>query len=425
MTARDPVSWGTRDALRALVIAIVVIVGAPVMVAGDAWAHGERAQTANLRMRTINWYDTEITPKNVAVGEEMIIRGRFQTSENWPDHVPSVTGRAYLNVGASGPKFIKVKSTINGKSMFQSTSLELGKHYEYEVVLKARTPGRLHVHPVLNVLDSGGLIGPGYWVDVTGDADDFTNTVETMFGRVIDMETFNLDVIFSWHALWLVIGLAWLLFWARKSPLLIPRYRAVKALEDADEDPDTLISPMEKKVAIGFLVGTLMIIGAGYQWAEARHPVTTPLRTAKADVDPLPLPEPKILVEYQGATYRIPGRSFQAELNVTNNGKSPVRLGEFLTANLRFINPSVRKVVPLDSHDLVAADGLRVEGGPVPPGQTRIVKMFAEDALWETYRLTTMINDPDSVVAGLLFFYDAKGGREIVEIGGPLLPVFE
>ena len=141
--------------------------------------------------------------------------------------------------------------------------------------------------------------------------------------------------------------------------------------------------------------------------------------------DPLPLPEPKLSVEYENASYRIPGRSFQTEMKVTNNGKSPVRLGEFLTANLRFINPDVRKVVPLDSHDLVASNGLRVEGGPIPPGQARTIKMFAEDALWETYRLTTMINDPDSIVAGLLFFYDDKGGREIVEVGGPLLPVFE
>jgi len=383
---------------------------------GPAFAHGERAQTANLRMRTINWYDTEVSPKQVAVGDEMVIRGRFETSKYWPEHVPSVTGRVYLNVGAAGPKFIKIKSTINGKSMFQSSQLELGKHYEYEIILKARVPGRFHLHPVLNVLDSGALIGPGYWVDTTGSFADFSNTVETMFGRTIDLETFNLDIIYSWHALWFVMALAWLGFWGRKSPLLIQSLRRVRQKEEAGE---------EKKVAVGFMVVTLMIIGAGFQWAEARHPVTTPLRTAKMDVDPLPLPDPNIIIEYGGATYRIPGRSFQAEFSVTNNGPSPVRIGEFLTANLRFINSAVRNVQPADSHDLVASDGLRIEGGPVPPGETRKLKMFAEDALWETYRLTTMINDPDSIVAGLVFFYGDDGSREIVEIGGPMIPVFE
>jgi len=406
-------------------LTIVAVALLTLVQVGPAFAHGERAQTANLRMRTVNWYDTEITPKQVAVGEEMIIRGKFETSKYWPEHVPSVTGRVYLNVGAAGPKYIKVRSTINGKSMFQSTQLELGKHYEYEIVLKARTPGRFHLHPVLNVLDSGGLIGPGYWVENTGSQADFTNTVTTMFGRVIDLETFNLDVIYGWHALWFAMAIAWLLFWGRKSPLLIPRYQAVQRKEAAGEDPDTLISPFEKKVAVGFLIVTLTLIGAGYQYAEAQYPVTTPLRTSKMDVDPLPLPDPTISIEYGSATYRIPGRSFQTELKVTNSGTSPVRLGEFLTANLRFINSAVRNVQPADSHDLVASDGLRVEGGPVPPGETRTLKVFAEDALWETYRLTGMINDPDSIVAGLLFFYGDDGSRELVEIGGPMLPSFE
>lgn len=424
MITQAPAGLGIKLFPWTLLLAVLAAV-LPFIGMGDALAHGERAQTANLRMRTVNWYDTEITPKQVAIGELMTITGKIQASENWPEHIPSVEGRVYLNVGAAGPNFIKVSATINGQSVFQSTSLELGKHYEYKIVLKARTPGRYHLHPVLNVLDSGALIGPGYWVEATGDAADFTNTVETMFGRTLDLETMNLDIIFGWHTLWLVIGLAWLVFWGRKSPLLIPAYRAVKAKEDADEDPDVLISPMEKKVAIGFFVGTLIIIGVSFQWAEAQYPVTTPLRSAKVNVEPLALPDPKLDVELVIAKYRIPGRSFQTELLVTNRGSSPVRLGEFLIANIRFINPKVRKVEPLDSHDLVASDGLRVEGGPVPPGKTRTLKMFAEDALWETNRLTSMINDPDSVVAGLLFFYGADGSREIVEIGGNMIPVFE
>ena len=161
-------TYGVSASRLARPLAIVAVALLTLLTAGPVLAHGERAQTANLRMRTVNWYDTEITPKTVAVGEQMIIRGRLQTSEHWPEHVPSVTGRVYLNVGAAGPKFIKVKSTINGQSVFQSTQLELGKHYEYEIVLKARTPGRYHLHPVLNVLDSGGLIGRGNWVEITG-----------------------------------------------------------------------------------------------------------------------------------------------------------------------------------------------------------------------------------------------------------------
>ena len=99
-------------------------------------------------------------------------------------------------------------------------------------------------------------------------------------------------------------------------------------------------------------------------------------------------------------------------------------MSEFLTANVRFINPSVKTVKPIDEHDLVASHGLRVEGGAVNPGETKILEVFAEDALWETQRLTRMINDPDSVIAGLLFFRGEDSSREIVEVAGSLIPVF-
>ncbi len=111
-------------------------------------------------------------------------------------------------------------------------------------------------------------------------------------------------------------------------------------------------------------------------------------------------------------------------LTVQNNSKVALTVGEFSTANIRFINPSVQTLTAADDHDLVAPDGLRVEGGSVPAGETRTLKVFAEDALWETQRLTQMINDPDSIIAGLLFFHGTDGGREIVEIGGSMLPVF-
>ena len=82
------------------------------------------------------------------------------------------------------------------------------------------------------------------------------------------------------------------------------------------------------------------------------------------------------------------------------------------------------KVKPLDEHDLVAPDALRIEGGPVAPGETKRVVIYADDAMWETERMTTMIASPDAVVAGLLHFYTATGQRYLVEFGGPMIPVF-
>ena len=402
-----------------------------ILVATIAWmlpqygaAHGERAQQATTRMRTINWYDVNITPIRVAVGDDVFIRGRFRPSNFWPEHIPSVDGRVFLNVGTSGPNFVRVASSIDGVSMVQSTSLQLGRDYSFEIKMRARRPGRFHVHPVLSVLDAGGIVGPGRWVEVGGAASDFVNEAETMFGRHIDLERFNLPVIFSWHALWFVIGGAWLFYWLRQRPLLVPRMRAVDELEAAGRDGDELITTRDQQVAIGFVIVTFVVIIAGYQWAEARHPVTTPLRTAKVTVPEKDPPSANVSVQLTEAQYRIPGRSFRMSLTVENRSAEPLQVSEFSTANLRFINPAVLSLEPADSHDLVARSGLRVEGGEIAPGATESIEVYAEDALWETQRLSHMINDPDSIIAGLLFFQSSSGKREIVEIGGNMLPVF-
>ena len=159
---------------------------------GGAHAHGERAQQANLRMRTVNWYDMQILPANAAVGDEVIISGRLRPSKYWPEHIPGVGGRVFLNVGTSGPNFVRKASDIDGISMVQSTSLELGRDYSFAITLVARNPGRFHVHPILSVEGAGTMVGPGRWVEIGGSSADFVNEVETMFGRKVNLETFNL-----------------------------------------------------------------------------------------------------------------------------------------------------------------------------------------------------------------------------------------
>ncbi len=393
-------------------------------VSGAALGHGERAQQAGTRMRTVNWYDVEISSASATVGDEITLRGHFRTSAWWPEHIASVTGRVFLNVGTSGPNFVRVKSSIDGVSAVQSTALQLGRDYAFEIVLKGRRPGRFHVHPILSVEDAGAMVGPGRWIEIGGDASDFENRATTMFGREIDLETHHLGTIATWHLLWFGVGAAWLAYWLRRRPLLIPRYRAVEKAEREGRDGDEILTATDRKVAIGFLVVTLVLIVGGYQWAERRFPVTTPLRTAKIRMPDKPAPPAVVDVALEGARYRIPGRSFQMDLVVTNGSQEAVRVAEFSTANIRFINPEVRSIEPQDSHDLIAPAGLRVDATPIAPGETRALTIYAEDALWETQRLTQMINDPDSVIAGLLFFESDSGAREIVEIGGTMVPVF-
>lgn len=386
-----------------------------------AQAHGERSQEPFLRMRTIQWYDVKWSTENLAVNETMIVRGKFRVANNWPDTAakPDV---AFLNISLPGPVFVRTKALVNGVNMVNSTSFELGRDYEWEVHLKARHPGRWHVHAMLNVQGAGPIVGPGQYVEVTGDHADFINEVTTITGETINLDTYGLKTNIFWHALWGILAIIWLAYWLRK-PLLFYRYRKVKAGEG-----NTLITKTNRIVAASILSLTLVITFIGYQWAENRWPETIALQSARSAVEPLPLSENKINVKLVKGIYRIPGRSMEMRLEVTNNSSQPIRLGEFTTATVRFINPTVG-LMDADTENypahLLAKHGLTVtEDDFIPVDETRIIKVIAQDAAWETERLASLIYDPDSRFGGLLFFYDRQGTRYISSIGGILSPRF-
>jgi len=72
----------------------------------------------------------------------------------------------------------------------------------------------------------------------------------------------------------------------------------------------------------------------------------------------------------------------------------------------------------------VAANSRIIENNIIPADQTVVVKMRADDALWETQRLTSLVYDPDSFFAGLLFLYDEQGNRLFKEISRFIIPTF-
>lgn len=386
-----------------------------------AAAHGERAQQPALRMRTVHWFDVSVSTPKLAVNDVIVVKGSFVPSSYWPEHVPSIEGTAFLNIGVPGPSFVRLDSRVNGAPGIRATSFQRGELYNFEITLKARKPGRYHIHPMINVLSAGPVVGPGIWVGVTGSETPFVNTTKTLFGAEVDLESYGFDHAVAWSMVWAVIGLAWFGYWLAKAPLLLPRFKQVAEL---GEDADRMITTADRRMGLVFLMLTLSLITAGYFYATDRWPITIPLQTGKVATPPAAQAPSPLQVRMGEARYRIPGRSFRIELMVTNNGRRPVTVGEFSAGNLRFINGKLLNVVPRDADDLVAPDALRVDGGPVAPGETRKIVVYAEDALWETQRMTTMIASPDAVIAGMLFFYDDEGNRYRVEIGGPMIPVF-
>ena len=400
-------------------VALLAAVSASMLYTPTASAHGEKSQAAFMRMRTIHWFDLNWSKEEVAVNDTMTISGKFFVFSGWPETVdkPEIS---FLNIGIPGPVFIRAGSWVGGQLVPRSISLELGETYDFKVLLKARRPGDWHVHTMLNVKGGGPIIGPGTWVTVTGSMKDFVNPITTLTGETIDLENYNLSNTYFWHAFWYALGLAWLGYWMRK-PMFIPRSIAVEAGK-----ADSLISGADKKVAMGFAVGTLAIVAMSFSNTESQFPVTTPLQAGLLrGIKSIEMPATSVAVKVEDATYRVPGRAMQMTLTITNNGDSPVRLGEFNTAGVRFMDSNVAVDETGYPDDLLAEEGLTVsDNSPLAPGQTRTVQVTASDAAWEVYRLADLIYDPDSRFAGLLFFYDAAGKRQLITIDAPLIPSF-
>ena len=400
-------------------VALLITLTAAMFYTPTASAHGEKSQAAFMRMRTIHWFDLNWSKEEVAVNDTMTISGKFFVFSGWPETVdkPEIS---FLNIGIPGPVFIRAGSWIGGQLVPRSVSLELGETYEFKVLLKARRPGDWHVHTMLNVKGGGPIIGPGKWVTITGSMGTFVNPITTLTGETVDLETYNLGNTYFWHAAWYAIGLIWLAYWVRK-PMFIPRSIAVEAGK-----ADSLISAADKKVALGFAVGTVVIIAMSMASTNEKFPITTPLQAGLLrGIKSIDMPATTVKVKIEDATYRVPGRAMQMTMTITNNGDSSIRLGEFNTAGVRFMDAAVSVDESGYPDDLLAEEGLTVsDNSPLAPGQSRTVQVTASDAAWEVYRLADLIYDPDSRFAGLLFFYDEAGNRQMITIDAPLIPSF-
>jgi len=400
-------------------VALLITITAAMFYAPTASAHGEKSQAAFMRMRTIHWFDLNWSKEEVVVNDTLTISGKFFVFSGWPETVdkPDI---AFLNIGIPGPVFIRAGSWIGGQLVPRSVQLELGETYEFKVLLKARRPGDWHVHTMMNVKGGGPIIGPGKWVTVTGSMSSFTNPITTLTGQTIDLETYNLGNTYFWHFAWYGIGLLWLAYWCRK-PLFVPRFLAIEAGK-----ADSLITGTDKKVALGFGVGVIAIVAMSMASTNESYPITTPLQAGLLrGIKSIDMPVPTVAVKIEDATYRVPGRAMQMTMTITNNGDSAIRLGEFNTAGVRFMDAAVAQDETGYPDDLLAEEGLTVsDNSPIAPGQSRTIQVTASDAAWEVYRLADLIYDPDSRFAGLLFFYDESGNRQMVTIDAPLIPSF-
>ena len=383
---------------------LALTLGADVKTAS---AHGERSQEPFLRMRSIQWYDMKWQPKVTKVNDIATMTGKFHLAEDWPRAVGK-PGRAFFNVGSPSPVFVRLSTKLNGHPTFISGPLEIGRDYEFEAKLKARIPGRHHMHAMVNIKDAGPIAGPASWMNISGNWDDFTNPITTLTGKNIDLETFNFGNGIFWHLVWLGLGCFWIGYFVAK-PMFLPRSRVLLAYGD-----ELLTSPTDRKVGMAVAILTCAIVWGGYRYTETVHPYTVPIQAGESKVEPLPIAPNPVAIKVTHANYDVPGRALRVTMEVTNNGDSGISIGEFTTAGVRFVNKLGQTHLDPDYPRELVATGLTVENdSAIQPGETREVKMEAKDALWEVQRLMALLGDPESRFGGLLMTWDEGGTRYI------------
>lgn len=403
------------------------LLGAACAVAGFAadigvvLAHGERAQEPFLRMRTIQWYDVKWQGEG-KVNDEFVVSGNFHISEDWP-HAVTKPERAFMNMGTPSPVFFRTSSTLNGVPMFISGPLQIGGDYRFEVKMRGRIPGDHHVHPMVSVEHAGPVAGPGQYMKISGNQADFLYTVKTLDGQEINVETFNTANSYLWHGVWILLGAVWLIYFLR-NPIFLVRARALFAGRE-----DVLLPSSDRNFAIVMLVVTLGIAIGSAMMTDAKYQKVVPLQSGSTIVEPLPVKPNPLRFELINSGYDVPGRSMKVNMKVTNSGDVDEVITEFTTAGLRFLNEEGIKLGTLDPAypaDIVAKNGFRVNGNnwTLKPGETREMSFEMTDVLWETQRLISLLNDPESRFGGLIISYDANKERHLSSIAGPIIPQF-
>ncbi len=411
---------GARS-VRALALGLAAAVAATTLPAATpASAHGERSQQAFLRMRTLNWYDVKWSKTEVNVNEDMELSGKVHVFSGWPQAVAKPE-QSFLNVGEPGPVFVRKASFVSGIPVPRTFTLEIGKDYEYKILLRARRQGRYHVHVQINVKDGGPIVGPGQWISIKGDMANFTNPVTLLDGSTVDLETLGIKWTMVYHFLWMAAAAVWVIYWFMQKGII------ARGWQVAAGKGDEMITNNDKRFGGLWLAGSMLALLFFYAQANNEFPRTLPMQAGLlTGIDPMDEGKQTVFATYGGGSYKVPGRELTIKLRIANHGTEPLKVGEFTTAGLRFLNPDVFTTKPEFPDYLLADRGLSVnDPSPIAPGETRDVVVTVQDARFDIERLSDLAYDTDSQFGGLLFLFAPSGKREKLEIGGPVIPRFQ
>jgi methane/ammonia monooxygenase subunit B len=395
---------GGRRGWRALVV-VLVAAGGVVGSAPPAGAHGERSQAAFLRTQTIAFWDVRFSTTRLRVGEPLEVTGKFRVMEDWPETL-ALPETAFLTVVAPGPVFLVKDRQIDGRFAPQSITPHQGRVHDFRMRLLARRDGHWHVHPSLAVKKAGALIGPGQWVDVEKGDGPFRNVVALENGRQADLEHYGLSTLLTWHALWVVIGVVFVVYW-----LLTPRRRLISQMARIQADPENQQWSFMRdrrdirfSVVIGLL--TLGLIAAGVIYANRDWPGTIPLQVRKTNLPGVDLNGQVEARVAEPARFDATHDEMQMTIEVANREAMALSLDRFAMADLSFARQG---------------DAVLVVDGPavINPGETRRVAVRLRSPLWTAERLVPA-KEVDVQLAGVVLFSGPGGAERVAEVSFPV-----
>jgi methane/ammonia monooxygenase subunit B len=397
----------------ALVAGALLVASAPA-----AAAHGERAQEAFLRMRTVAWIDTTWSKTTVRQGETFTISGTVKILDAWPTNLAKGNpNTGYLGIVAPGPVVLLKERTINGVSAPSRIDVQKGRIYEYSMVVAGRRVGRWHIHPSFSVKGAGTLLGPGEWITVEENPDGFSNPVTLEGGGTINLENYQLPYTWIWLVLTFLIGMGWMIYWT------VPK-RTVTNLAVTSQIPLNtdgmqygLITKKDHRNMNWFLLGTILLLVAGWIYQAAAFPTKMPQQIFQfAPPDPAIASAPVFATVGLGqAAYDDGTQTMTIEVPVTNTGETPMDLTQFTTTTLKFTTgttdgPGVMTVTPSATVD--------------PGSSAATLTLTMKDPAWEAENLVP-IGESQLLVTGVLVFETADGQKNYTELEANLKPRFD
>ncbi len=370
----------------------------------------------------MGWWDVKFSTSNLSQNQNLTLTGTAKILETWPSNMSDGNPKiCYFTVVEPGARFVLIDRKINNMEAPQSFFCGKGSVYNFSMTLRARDPGNWHVHPAIAVKESGTLIGPGQYINITSDPAGFTFPMTLLNGKTIDLEGYGTWLVLGFSAVTLALGVWWMLFWT------VPggRKRTINRLRVANELPLNqdggaavgLITKSDHR-QLELITGlTLLLVGGGFLWASIHYSGNIPLQVDWITPPAAPQAAQVATANAQNAIYDPSSNTLKLISTVTNTGTSPVTLNAFRTGNLTFLNPLVGLPHGDYEYEMTAVS----PQGPIGPGQTATVTVTIPGAVLLQQELLPL-GQAQYVVAGVLEFADSGGTRNFDTVETSLNP---